>query len=254
MHQATTAERLPELDIEPPARQRRITVLLRGLLLIPHFIVLWVLGIVTFFAAIAAWFAVLALGRLPEWAVSYLSGYIGYYTRVSASLYLLVDSYPPFRFTVRDSPVRVELFPGRLNRLAVFFRILLAIPAVIICAVARTGWHVLSIFSWLTVLILGRTPVPLFDATAAVLRYDMRLQAYVLMLTPSYPKRLFGDPADRESTAPAEGELSATHPLRLATAGKALLAAFVVLGILGAVGGGVRSGSHPQNTSTAARP
>ena len=254
MHQATAHGRLPELDIEPPARQRRITVLLRGLLLIPHFIVLWILGIVTFFAAIAAWFAALALGRLPDWAVSYMSGYIRYYTRVGASLYLLVDSYPPFRFTVHDSPVGVELFPGHLNRLAVFFRILLALPAIIVSGVARAGWHVLSIFSWLAVLILGRTPVPLFDATAAILRYDMRLQAYVLMLTSSYPKRLFGDRADRESTAPAEGGPSATHPLRLATAGKALLAAFVVFGILGVIGGGVRSGSHPHSTSTAARP
>jgi hypothetical protein len=193
MYQTDQPEWLPALDIAPPVRQRRLTVLLRLLLLVPQFIVMAVLGVVTFFAAIAAWFAALVLGGLPGWAESYLSGYVAYTTRVYASLYLLVDRYPPFSFTDPGSPVQVEFHPGRLNRLAVLFRIILAIPAGIIAAVLTAGWEALSFFCWLVVLILGRTPEPLFEATAAILRYTMRLQAYFLMLTPAYPKRLFGD-------------------------------------------------------------
>jgi hypothetical protein len=195
LYQSPPAEVLPELDVPPPAHQRRLTVFFRWLLLIPQFIVLWVLGIGAFFAAIAAWFAALALGRLPRWAAGYLSGYVVYSTRVSASLYLLTDRYPPFAFTAPEYPVQVELHPGGpLNRLAVLFRIILAIPAIIIASVVATGWSALAFFSWLVVLILGRMPEPLFEATAAIVRYSMRLAAYFLMVTPAYPKRLFGDP------------------------------------------------------------
>jgi hypothetical protein len=237
VYQGLRPEWLPELDITPPARQRRLTVLFRLLLLIPQFIVLAVLGFLTFFAAIVAWFAALALGRLPDWAASYLSGYVVYTTRVHASLYLLVDSYPPFSFTAPGSPVQVDLRPGHLNRVAVLFRVILAIPAGIIAAVLVAGWDAVSFFCWLVVLILGRTPSPLFEATSAILRYTMRLQAYFLMLTPAYPKRLFGDRAPSAVTAgtpaAASGRGSATHPLLLTSAGKVLLAVFIVAGLLG---------------------
>jgi hypothetical protein len=255
MHRGVSREWLPELDITPPARQRRLTVLLRLLLLVPQFIVMAVLGFVTFFAAIAAWFAALVLGRLPGWAESYLSGYLGYATRVYASLYLLVDSYPPFSFTAAQSPVQVELRPGQLNRLAVLFRIILAIPAGIIGAVLTAGWEALSFFCWLVVLILGRTPEPLFEATAAILRYSMRLQAYFLMLTPAYPKRLFGDraPAGAAGAAgAAPGGWSATRPLLLTGGGKVLLAVFIVFGLVSvAVPSGESGSGSSQGSSTA---
>jgi hypothetical protein len=127
---------------------------------------------------------------------------------VSASLYLLTDRYPPFAFTAPEYPVQVELHPdGPLNRLAVLFRIILAIPAIVVASVVAAGWSALAFFSWLVVLILGRMPEPLFEATAAIVRYSMRLAAYFLMLTPAYPKRLFGDPP---ASVPATATATAT--------------------------------------------
>lgn len=283
MYQTHQPEWLPALDIAPPVRQRRLTVLLRLLLLVPQFIVMAVLGVVTFFAAIAAWFAALALGGLPGWAESYLSGYVAYTTRVYASAYLLVDRYPPFSFTDPGSPVQVEFHPGRLNRLAVLFRIILAIPAGIIAAVLTAGWEALSFFCWLVVLTLGRTPEPLFEATAAILRYTMRLQAYFLMLTPAYPKRLFGDRTPAEAPpAPepggatgtagamgtagatgaagavrtASGDWSATRPLLLSGGGKIMLALFIVFGLIGVAVPSSESGSSTNQgySASAARP
>jgi hypothetical protein len=257
LYHETAAEQLPTLDLYPAARQRRLTVFFRLLLLVPQFIVLWLLGIVTFFVAIAAWFAALVLGQLPEWAADYLSAYIAYSTRVYASLYLLVDSYPPFAFTAPGWPVRIELYPGELNRMAVFFRILLVIPAAIIASIVTSGWYALAIFCWLTVLVMGRTPDTLFGATAAMLRYEMRLQAYFLMLSSSYPKRLFGDQGTDQAIAPrpeASGS-SPTRPLLLTTAAKVLLAVFVVAGLAAGLGSGLGSGDDHQVTyTTAAHP
>lgn len=242
----------PELDIDPPARQRRLTVLLRVLLLIPHFIVLFVLGIVTFFAAIFAWFGALVLGRLPRWAQDYLGGYLRYATGVYASFYLLIDSYPPFSFSgAPDFPVRVELRPTELNRLAVLFRIILVIPAAIISGVISAGWSALAFFCWLVVLILGRNPAPLFESTAAIVRYQLRTDAYFLMLTPAYPKGLFGDAAtDGAGTGEAgTGEaVSATHPLRVGTGGKVLLVIFIVAGLASSISSDAYSSS--DNTGT----
>ncbi|MEV0531962.1 DUF4389 domain-containing protein [Kitasatospora sp. NPDC050463] len=221
-------EWLPVLDMPPPGPQNRLTVLVRILLLIPQFIVLWALSVVAFFVTVIGWFGALFLGRLPGFAADYLSGYVPYETRVNAYLMLTHDRYPPFAFRTPGYPVQVELRPGELNRLAVFFRIVLVIPAMIIQAVLYAGWWAVSFISWLVVLILGRMPQPLFEATAAILRYRMRYTAYLLMLTSAYPKRLFGD----EPAPVTGGPVSGTHPLVLSGGGRGLLVAFLVIGVL----------------------
>ncbi|WP_328315805.1 DUF4389 domain-containing protein [Streptomyces sp. NBC_00388] len=231
-------EWLPVLDVPEPRTQRRLTVLVRWLLLLPQFIVLLVLEAVAFLATVIGWFAALFTARLPGPIARWLSGFLAYETRVHASALLLVDTYPPFALRpVSGYPVRIEVRPGRLNRVAVLFRIILLIPAAIVQSVFVSGWYAVCFLSWLVVLVLGRMPRPLFEATAALLRYTMRYHAYAAMLTPAYPKRLFGDrdfPAAPGSAAPA----SATRPLRMSTAGSVLVTLFLVIGVIVNIFGG----------------
>jgi hypothetical protein len=279
MQAAPGGEWLPELDIDQPARQRRLTVFFRLLLLIPQYIVLYVLGIAAFVVAVIGWFAALVTGRLPDWAFTYLADYVAYATRVGASESLLVDKYPPFSLTAADYPVRVGLRPAELNRLAVLLRIFLIIPAAIITAVVTAGWGVCSFFIWLIVLILGRMPEALFESTAAVVRYAMRAEAYWLMLSAAYPKRLFGDgpladgavaggavaggavaggageygaDAGRGGAVGAPGRRgSSTRPLLMTGAARVLLLVFIVLGVASLVtNGSVTSWSSSDNTSS----
>ena len=72
------------LAVPGPARQRRVTVLFRLLMLIPHGIVLEFLAIGAFFTVFVGWWAALFTGRLPQWAQSYLSGFVRWYARVLA--------------------------------------------------------------------------------------------------------------------------------------------------------------------------
>ncbi|WP_326668020.1 DUF4389 domain-containing protein [Streptomyces sp. NBC_01257] len=226
-------EFLPVLDIIEPTRQRRLTVLVRLLLLIPHFIVLFVLEIAAFFTVVFGWFAALVLGRLPEPVFRFLAAVLAYRTRVAASGMLLVDRYPPFTLTQPSGyPVAIDVRPTRLNRLAVFFRLILVIPAAILQSLATSGWCVLAVVWWLITLILGRMPRPLFEATAATLRYEMRVSAYLSMLTPAYPKGFFGEDA---LSVPQQQARSATRPLVMSTAGKVLLVLFLVLGLVSSV-------------------
>lgn len=175
----------PELEVDGPAQQRRLTVFFRMLLLIPHFVVLYALSLAASVVAVVAWFAALILGRLPDGIADFLSGYVRYMTRVQGSTMLLVDRYPSFALGPADYPVRIAIEPTRLNRLAVFFRWLLVIPAALLSAMVSAGWTVCSLIIWLVVLMADRMPPALFEATAAVLRYQLRLWAYSSLLTPA---------------------------------------------------------------------
>ncbi|MFJ9844798.1 DUF4389 domain-containing protein [Kitasatospora sp. NPDC101155] len=220
-------EWLPVLDMPAPGPQNRWTVLLRALLLIPQFVVVWVLSVVAFFVTVIGWFGALVLGRLPGFVADYLTAFLPYDTRVAAYLMLTVDRYPPFRFSAPEYPVQVGLRPGALNRLAVLFRIVLVIPASVVQGLVNAGWWTVSFISWLVVLVLGRMPQPLYEATTAILRYRMRYTAYLVMLSSAYPKRLFGEEPGSEPDSP----VSATRPLVLSGAGRGLLVVFILLGL-----------------------
>ena len=219
---------LPEIQIDGPGPQRRWTVLVRLILLIPHFLVVYFVGIAAAVVAVLGWFAALFTTRLPSWISDFLVLYVGYRARVNAYYYLLTDSYPPFLTTAVGDPVRADVRPGQLNRATVFFRIILVIPAAVLASVVASGWGALSFFLWLTVLITGRVPQSLFGASAAVVRFLFRVQAYFVLLTDAYPKGLFGDGQQEDATG--------TRPLLLSRGARVLLIVFLVLGILALIG------------------
>ncbi len=72
--------------------------LVKWLLAIPHYFVLFFLAIGSFFVVAFAWFAILFTGRYPRGAFEFVEGVYRWYWRVIAYAFLLVtDKYPPFR-------------------------------------------------------------------------------------------------------------------------------------------------------------
>jgi len=72
--------------------------LIKWFLAIPHYVVLFVLYIGVFFAAIAAWVAILVTGRYPRGIFDYIEGVLRWHNRVVGYAFILVtDVYPPFR-------------------------------------------------------------------------------------------------------------------------------------------------------------
>jgi len=71
--------------------------LVKWFLAIPHYIVLFFLGIAAFFVVIFVWFAVLFTGRYPRGAFGFVEGVFRWANRVTGYAFTLVtDRYPPF--------------------------------------------------------------------------------------------------------------------------------------------------------------
>jgi hypothetical protein len=167
-----------DIGFGAPQRQRRWSVALRGLLVLPQLVAVWVLAVVALVLAFIGWFAALVLGRLPLWIAEFELNVIAYSVRVVAYAFMLADEYPPFAFSPTEYPIAVQIDASQLSRLKVFFRWLLVIPAYVVTAIAGNGLLLLSPVIWLVTLVLGRMPQPFFSAAAAVIRYQARYSAY----------------------------------------------------------------------------
>jgi hypothetical protein len=202
------------LRVEPAIEQRnRLTTAFRIVLAIPHLLLVggpigatlswgwstdsgprydWgagggVLGAVAAVAAVISWFAILFTGRHPEGLWNLTAFYLRWRVRAVAYTALLRDEYPPFG----DGPyaAELELVPPAepRDRLTVAFRIILAIPHLLAVWVLSIAWAFSTIIGWFAILFTGRYPEGLYHFGVGVLRWNMRVEAYLLLLRDEYP-------------------------------------------------------------------
>jgi hypothetical protein len=196
-----------------PQPQARLTVLVRGILVIPHVVVLAVLGIAAIFVAFIGWWAALFTGQLPDGMHNYLTGYTRWTSRLTAYLYFLTDQYPPFSLEDADYPVRLFAKRTRLNRAAVFFRFILVIPSYVVAGVSSIGLLILSIVAWVITLITGQLPAGLHEAFSSLVRYNVRYGGYAFLITPEQPWHgLYGDQTPGWAAGTGEGSAAGGAP------------------------------------------
>ena len=98
---STDEEQWVHLDLDyPDVKQdlNRWLPLVKWLLAIPHYVVLFFLSIAAVFAVIVAWFVILFTGRYPRAIFDFVEGVLRWWLRVEAyALLLVTDRYPPFR-------------------------------------------------------------------------------------------------------------------------------------------------------------
>lgn len=165
----------------------------RAVILIPHFIVLWLFGIATGLTLLVSWIPVLLTGRQAGWVTSIVGGYLAWTVRVGSYLLLVAAGYPPFSASAPYS-VMVRIAPNPpINRLwgipllGIAVRALLCIPHYIALFFVGIPAVILVYFSWLPVLVMGRQAGPLIDLLGGYWRWSTRVSAYVLLLTDRYP-------------------------------------------------------------------
>jgi hypothetical protein len=74
-----------------------VGLLVRSIMLIPHLIVLYILGAIVGIFQLGLWVPVLFNGQYPDVGYSFVGGYIRWYARVTSFLFGLTDVYPPFQ-------------------------------------------------------------------------------------------------------------------------------------------------------------
>jgi hypothetical protein len=97
-----TTERDPgtdpaRLSVEQTSKLSRGLIFVKWLLAFPHYIVLTFLGIAAYVCAIIGFFAVLITGKWPESLRTFIIGVVRWSNRVSIYVFLMTDTYPPFR-------------------------------------------------------------------------------------------------------------------------------------------------------------
>jgi Domain of unknown function (DUF4389) len=203
---------------DPELRRSRLTVFFRLFLAIPLLVWVSLRGIAAFVVAFVLWLAVLVEGTTPESLHDFVAGYVRYATQVSAYVFLAADPYPWFRCQA-GYPVDLEIDPPvRQSRWTGFFRLVLALPALLLAAALGGGlssgssgqswsagsagrdeyaaWFaftsggvaaVAAFLAWFAILARGSEPRGLRDLTAFALNYAAQAGGYLLLLTPLYP-------------------------------------------------------------------
>ena len=76
---------------------------------------------------------------------------------------------------------------GPRRRLSVGFRLILIIPQLIVVGLLTIAWWVTSFVAWLAILFTGNYPEGLYEFGVGVLRWFIRVEAYLLLLVDEYP-------------------------------------------------------------------
>ena len=97
---STDNEQSVHLDFPYPDAEHELSrglPIVKWLLVIPHYVVLFFLTVGALVAVVIAWFAVLFTGRYPRSLFDFIEGVIRWHNRVGAyALLLITDRYPPF--------------------------------------------------------------------------------------------------------------------------------------------------------------
>jgi len=191
---------------QPPARG---WWLIKWLLALPHYIILFFLWIAFIVVTIIAFFAILFTAKYPRSLFNFNVGVLRWTWRVGFYSYeaLGTDKYPPFALeSVDDYPADLEVeYPERLSRGLVLVKWwLLAIPHYIVVSVFAGGWgwewdkwsvggegagliFVLAIFAAVVVLFTAKYPESIFKLVVGMNRWTYRVAAYAALMTDQYP-------------------------------------------------------------------
>ncbi len=146
-----------------------------------------ILGAAAFLLAIVSWFTIVIGGEHIAGIRQFTAFYMRWRVRALAYLMLLRDEYPPFGDGPYPTSIEIVDPAGPRDRLTVGLRILLGIPHFIVLVFLAFAWWITAIIAWLVILFTGEYPAGLYDFGVGVLRWLLRVEAYMLLLVDEYP-------------------------------------------------------------------
>jgi hypothetical protein len=175
-------------DVEYPAELSRWLIFVKWLLAIPHYLILYGLGIAASAILFIAFFVILFTKRYPLELYNFTVGYFRWGANVGAYINLERDEYPPFSWEPGRYPVMFEVaYPEELSRWLIFVKWLLAIPHYVILVFLGIAAAVVVFISFFAILFTKHYPESLFRFVVGVTRWAQRVNAYVYLLRDEYP-------------------------------------------------------------------
>ena len=191
----------------PPSNKRLYAVPIVGfivkvIILIPHLVILYALGLVVAVCQLFLWIPVITSGQYPEFGRSLVGGTLRWGVRVAAFYFGLTDQYPPFSFgNDGDSyPVQVAFqWQQSYKRfwaipiLGYVAKYIILIPHLLVLVAMYYVVGFLQLILWAWVLFGGRYPDFGYSFVGGWMRWGTRVYAYSLGLTDQYPAFQLGN-------------------------------------------------------------
>jgi hypothetical protein len=173
----------------------RVTVLFRGILVFPMFIYLgslmqaWHWGISSVVFTVPVILTLVFRGKYPSYILTFNHAMLELSTRITAYVLFLTDDYPSIE---RNENVAV-LFPDveggkKLSRWQPIFKVIFAIPLIILGIIYTVLSIILSFLAWIHILVTGKYPDPVIKWVIGCINYWNRLIGYAgVLVTDEYP-------------------------------------------------------------------
>jgi hypothetical protein len=172
------------------------TVFWRGILAFPVFLFIasftemahwgWTSG----FLVVPTLLALVFTGKYPSYVLSFNHALIELQTRFTAYVLLLTDDYP----SIERNPKIAVLLPDveggkKLGRLIQIFKIIFAIPLIVVGIVYAAGALFITVIAWVNTWSTGRYPEWALNYILGTIAFWNRLYGYALLLvTDEYPR------------------------------------------------------------------
>jgi len=172
------------LKIEYPEKSNKSTAFIRVVLIIP---VVTIIALISSYAealSLAVALMILFREKYPKWWFDWNLALTKFWLRIAAYGLLMRDEYPS---TDDDQAVKVDIpYPDvkkDLNRWMPLFKWILVIPHIIVLIFIFIAVVFCTVFTWFAILLTGRYPKGIFDFVEGFLRWSLRVNAYVFLLT-----------------------------------------------------------------------
>jgi len=167
---------------------------LKAILLLPHAIVVGVLGWLAGVVAYIGYWIVAFTGKMPEGIASILDMYLRWAARTAGWFTGIVDEYPPFETDPSgygfDATLPRNERPSRgLAVAGIFFfvKAILLVPHMIVLWFVYIGAIVATWVGFLVAAFTGRLPEGIQDFVAGTFQWWTRVVAWLYGLTDEYP-------------------------------------------------------------------
>lgn len=183
-----------QLEFHGDRQIKRWRPLVQWLLAIPQLLIASVLSSLRNVLTLISFFTVLFTEQIPKPLYDVIAMTLRYEWRAWSYALFLHEDYPPFDFEPSATDDGVEPhttvnleYPEHLGRWKPLYKWFIAIPHYVVLFVLAIGAVFAVIGGFFAVLFTGEYPEAIRDFLVGVSRYNLRVQAYVGLLTDQYP-------------------------------------------------------------------